>query len=533
MQTMQLYSDGKKQMTDFLGTCIGHYRLERLLGTGGFAAVYLATHMHLNTQAAIKVLHTRLREEHWQLFQNEALAIANLKHPHIVRMLDFGIQDGQIPYLVMDYLSGGTLRQSYTRGAPSSLPQVALSIRQIAEALQYAHDARYIHRDVKPDNILLSADAHVLLSDFSLAIVAHNTTSQSTQQIMGTILYMAPEQIEHYPRPASDQYALGVVAYEWLCGQPPFSGTMLEIATKHCLVAPPPLRKHNSAIPPAVEHVVLRALEKDWQARFPDVRAFAQALQEAAHTSTATALPPGKATQSPPLADRFSVSARPSYRRRSRLPFFVQGTALRTQAWWMVAYVALMVVWWLPYVVELLSHPGPAISSVTYLPLYIFVLVGVFTPTEALLAGALFGARRAALVTTVAMAIIMVLFWPGFVWDNGIDAITITTNLFSFAFCILAALFVGWVQQRRNLRSIVRSYVMMLAGATIVVLGWTPDLVRALAVAGMSTSLKIAYSILFVCLIPFASCLLALPVALIEALLQYVLGQEGRRDSQR
>lgn len=520
-------------MTDFLGTCIGHYRLERLLGTGGFAAVYLATHRHLNTQVAIKVLHTRLREEHWQLFQNEALAIANLKHPHIVRMLDFGIQDDQIPYLVMDYLPGGTLRQSYTQGAPAPLPQVALSIRQIAEALQYAHDARYIHRDVKPDNILLSADAHVLLSDFSLAIVAHNTTSQSTQQIMGTILYMAPEQIEHYPRPASDQYALGVVAYEWLCGQPPFIGTMLEVATKHCLVAPPPLRKHNSAIPPAVEHVVLRALEKDWRARFPDVRAFAQALQEAAHTSTATALRPGKVTQSPPLADRVSLSARPSYRRRSRLPFFTQGTARRTQVWWMAAYIAVMLLCWLPYVVELLSHPGPGVSNVSYLSLYVFVLIGVFTPTEALLAGALFGAPRAALVTALATLIIMALLWPGFAWGNGIGAITITTNLFSCAFCVLAALFVGWVQHRRTMRSIVRSYLMMLAGATIVVLGWTPDLVNALAVGGMSTSSKIAYSILFVCLIPFASCLLALPVTLIEAFLQYVLSQEGRRASQR
>jgi hypothetical protein len=510
----------EKQMTDFPETQIGHYRLERLLGTGGFAEVYLATHIHLNTQVAIKVLHTRLREEHWQLFHNEALAIANLKHPHIVRMLDFGIQNGQIPYLVMDYLPGGTLRQSYTRGVPQPLPQVALSIRQIAEALQYAHDARYIHRDVKPDNMLLSAD------------VAHNTSSQSTQQIMGTILYMAPEQIEHYPRPASDQYALGVVAYEWLCGQPPFSGTMLEIATKHCLVAPQPLRKHNPSIPPAVERVVLQALEKDWQARFPDVRAFAQALQQAAHTSTATALPPGKAEQSPPPADRLSVVARPSYRRRSRLPFFKKGTAVRTQVWWMSGYVALMLFWWLPYVVELLSYPGPALTSVTYLPLYIFVLLGIFKPTEMLLAGALFGARRAVLVTTVSTLITMVLLWQGLIWGGGVNPTTVTAYLFSFVFCILAALFVGWVQQRRSRRSIARSYLMMLAGATIVVLGWTPGLVSVLAVGGVSTSSKIAYSILFVCIIPLLSCILALPATLIEALLQHVLGQEGRHNQQ-
>lgn len=174
-------------MIDFTGKHVGHYRLERLLGAGGFAEVYLGTHIHLNTQAAIKILHARLREEGMEQFRNEAHAIARLKHPHIVRMLDFGIEDGQIPYLVMDYLPYGTLRQRYTKGEPLPLSTVVLYTQQIAEALRYAHDARYIHRDVKPDNMLVEGDSHILLSDFSLAVVAHNTSSQTAQQIAGTI----------------------------------------------------------------------------------------------------------------------------------------------------------------------------------------------------------------------------------------------------------------------------------------------------------------------------------------------------------
>src|SRR5690348_11990610 len=125
-------------MIDFTaGKQLGPYRLVRLLGAGGFAEVYLGMHIHLNTPAAIKVLHMQLREEGLEQFRNEAHAIARLRHPHIVRMLDFGIENGQIPYLVMDYLPGGTLRQLHTRGTQLPLSTVASYTRQIAEALQY------------------------------------------------------------------------------------------------------------------------------------------------------------------------------------------------------------------------------------------------------------------------------------------------------------------------------------------------------------------------------------------------------------
>lgn len=507
-------------MTDFIGKQLSHYRLERLLGTGGFAEVYLATHIHLNVQVAIKVLHTRLREEKMDLFHNEARAIANLKHPHIVRMLDFGIEEGQIPYLVMDYLPGGTLRQYFSRGAPLPLSEIALYIRQIAEALQYAHDARYIHRDVKPDNMLMTADNHLLLSDFSLAVIAHNTSSQSTQQIAGTAIYMAPEQIEQYPRPASDQYALGVVAYEWLCGQPPFSGTVLEIATKHCLVPPPPLHIHNPTLPPAVEKVVLRALEKDLQARYPNIREFAQALQQASHTSTAIAVRPQKEAETPPLADILPTEIRPSYRQRSRLPIFTNQTSTRKQVLLMSGYTVLMLLWWLPYLIDLLTRGGAGNSEFSG---YLVIVLAVLMPGGALLAGALFGARRGGLVTAV-YASITVLLGYSVIWGEHLKSSTVISYLFMFASWIPASLVVGRIQQRRSRRNFGMSYLMMLLGATIISLGWTPGFFSKSVTGDMSTSLTIVYCMLFVILIPFASCFLALLVSTIEALIQHLLG---------
>jgi serine/threonine protein kinase len=513
-------------MVNFIGRQLGHYRLERLLGAGGFAEVYLATHVRLNTQAAIKVLHTQLREEKMGQFLNEARAIANLKHPHIVRMLDFGIEDGQIPYLVMDYLPGGTLRQYYTREEPLPLTKIALYIRQIAEALQYAHDARYIHRDVKPDNMLMTVDSHLLLSDFSLAVIAHSTSSQFSQQIAGTAIYMAPEQIEQYPRPASDQYALGVVVYEWLCGQPPFSGTILEVATKHCLTPPPPLRMHNSAIPPAVEHVVLRALRKDWQARFPSVREFAQALQQASHESTATSIRPRREVEPPPLAEPFLTGTRPSYHQRSRLPMFKEKTSIKKQALWMLAFLASVLVWWFPILML-----GDRATSDTGFSVYAFILISVLMPTGALLAGALFGAWRGVLVTAWYTICIALLFGAGVIWGVNISGSTTISLLFVLATWILAPLVVGSIQQRRSRRGFGRSYLLMLLGATIIMFGWTPGIFRGVMAEGVLNVLTIFFGLLYLLIAPVIACFLALPAAMIESLIQYNIGQDEHRYS--
>lgn len=267
------------------GQHLGNYRLVRLLGQGGFAEVYLAEHIHLNTQAAVKILNTHLAHEGIDGFRNEARMIAGLRNPHIVRVLDFGVQDS-MPYLVMDYAPNGTLRQRHTKGSRLPLQVVVGYVQQIARALQYAHDQRLIHRDIKPENMLVGHNQEILLSDFGIALVAHSSQYQQTQNIAGTLAYMAPEQIQAHPRPASDQYSLGIVVYEWLGGQRPFQGTMTEVAIKHATAAPPPLRLFAPDLPPAAEHVVLTALQKDPHSRFPTALAFAQALEYASNQSS-------------------------------------------------------------------------------------------------------------------------------------------------------------------------------------------------------------------------------------------------------
>ena len=247
-------------MTDRVGQQLGNYRLVRLLGRGGFAEVYLGQHLRLNMQAAIKVLHTQLADAvDIQNFQREAQTIASLIHPHIVRILDFDVKDG-IPFLVMDYAPNGSLRRQHPKGVPLPLPTIVSYVKQVADALQYAHEQKLIHRDVKPENMLLGRQNEVLLSDFGTAIIAQSSRYQGTQDMVGTIAYMAPEQIQAHLRPASDQYALGVVVYEWLCGAYPFHGSFSEIAAKHMMMLPPSLRGKVPTISSEVEQVVMAAL---------------------------------------------------------------------------------------------------------------------------------------------------------------------------------------------------------------------------------------------------------------------------------
>jgi len=264
------------------GQRIGNYHLVKLLGRGGFAEVYLAEHIHLNTQAAVKLLSTQLANEDIEVFRNEARMIANLLHPHIVRVLDFGVENS-VPYLVMDYAPNGTLRLLHPKGSRLPLQLVISYVQQIASALQYAHEQRVIHRDIKPENMLLGRNHEILLTDFGIALVAQSSQYQKTQDIAGTLAYMAPEQIQAHPRPASDQYSLGIVVYEWLGGQRPFQGTMTEIAIKHATAMPPSLRLYAPEVPIAIEQVVFKALQKNPHDRFPTIVAFAHALEQASN----------------------------------------------------------------------------------------------------------------------------------------------------------------------------------------------------------------------------------------------------------
>jgi len=275
-------------MTNHVGEQLGHYSLIQLLGHGGFADVYLGEHIYLGTQAAIKVLDMRLTGDGVETFHSEARIIAHLEHPNIVRVLDFGIEE-HTPFLVMSYAPNGTLRQQHPKGTRMSPANVLPYVRQVAAALQYAHNEKLIHRDVKPENMLLGRNKEVLLSDFGLAIVAYSSSHESRRDASGTIAYMAPEQARGQPRPASDQYALGVVVYEWLCGERPFSGSYLEVASQHVLAEPPPLCQKVPGLLTAIEQVVLKALAKDPHERFASVQDFANAFEQACLSGVFTA----------------------------------------------------------------------------------------------------------------------------------------------------------------------------------------------------------------------------------------------------
>ena len=268
-------------MSDHSGQHIGHYRLTRLLGHGGFADVYLGEHIHLGTCAAIKILDTRFSPDEVQHFRQEARMVAQLEHPHIIRILDFGVEN-DVPFLVMSYAPNGSMRQRYPKGTRLPVRTVVDFIKQIASALDFAHRAKLIHRDIKPENILLGQNDDILLSDFGLAVVAQSSSRNELRDVSGTIAYMAPEQARGRPQPASDQYALGIIAYEWLCGTRPFQGTYEEVVVQHAFTRPSSLREGLPEITPALDAVIMRALEKDPKLRFQNVMDFARMLEEAA-----------------------------------------------------------------------------------------------------------------------------------------------------------------------------------------------------------------------------------------------------------
>jgi len=277
-------------MTERIDQQLGNYRLLRLLGRGGFADVYLGEHTYLHRPAALKVLRLRLGEQETEQFLREAQTLARLEHPHIVRILDFAVQDG-LPYLVMDYAVGGTLRTKHPAGTRLPFEQILTYVSQVASALQYAHDRHLIHRDIKPENMLLDGRSQVLLADFGLAMLSP-TRSANTQAMdlamAGTVPYLAPEQVQGQPCVASDQYALSIVVYEWLSGQHPFKGAPIAVVLQNVQASPPPFHEQRPGLSPEVEQVVLRALAKAPEQRFPTVQDFAIALQHAAY-------PPGNA----------------------------------------------------------------------------------------------------------------------------------------------------------------------------------------------------------------------------------------------
>jgi serine/threonine protein kinase len=266
------------------GQRLGKYQLIKQLGAGGFAEVFLAEHSYLKQRVAIKVLTIPLDQKESEKFLLEAQTMARLKHPHIVGCSDFDIEQG-IPFLVMEYVPGGTLRDRYPDGSLVPLPEVINYVDQVAEALQYAHDQGVMHLDIKPENMLLSTDGTVKLSDFGLARFTHSVSkSKKLTSLIGTVGYMAPEFIQSTPQAATDQYALAMVAYEWLSGTLPFGGSdERAVALQHMSTPAPSLRHYSPSVPVAVDEVIYAALAKQPEDRYPSIGEFAETL---AHAST-------------------------------------------------------------------------------------------------------------------------------------------------------------------------------------------------------------------------------------------------------
>ena len=249
----------------------GRYQVVSHLARGGMAEVYLAHDQLLDRRVAVKLLFPELAEDgsFVERFRREARAAAGLNHQNIVSVYDFGEDDGAY-YIVMEYVDGRTLREIIRSEGPLEPAQAAEVGADIAAALAVAHHHGIIHRDVKPGNVLL-ADSVVKVADFGIARAGDPRESLTmTGAVMGTATYLSPEQAQgHAIDHRSDLYSLGIVLYEMLAGRPPFSGdSAVAIAYRHLSEDPVPPSTHNSAVPPALDAAVLRAMAKDPDARY-------------------------------------------------------------------------------------------------------------------------------------------------------------------------------------------------------------------------------------------------------------------------
>ena len=260
------------------------YELVEFVGEGGMAVVYRAVDKRTGHSVAVKILKPEYIHdaEFLARFEREAATASRMSHHNIVNLLDVG-QEGEMRYLVMDYVNGQTLKDVIRqKGAlpPNVSAQIAI---RILSALQHAHNNGIIHRDIKPQNVLVNADGLIKVSDFGIARVVGGDTLSTEDSVMGSVHYFSPEQAENKPVTfSSDLYSVGVCLYEMMTGQPPFDGeTPVQVAMQHIHNKPRPMREINPAVPPAMERVVEKAMEKQPAKRYQNARDMALDLQRA------------------------------------------------------------------------------------------------------------------------------------------------------------------------------------------------------------------------------------------------------------
>jgi eukaryotic-like serine/threonine-protein kinase len=309
------------------------YELEELVGSGGMSTVFRARDLQLDRRVAIKILHERYVEdpEYVERFRREARAVARLSHPNIVTVIDRGDEGGR-QYIVFEHVEGENLKELVTRAGRMSPRRALELVIPVADGLAFAHQHGLVHRDVKPQNVLLSREGEVKVTDFGIARsldVEHGVTQTGT--VLGTSEYLAPEQASGEPvSPATDEYSLGVVLWELLTGEVPFTGeNFVAVALRHVNEPPPRLQEQRPDLPPRLAAAVERALAKDPARRFPSMTALATELRAclgeldrgapAADDAALTRI-------SPAVSDTASASAparRPARRRRRSRPVFL------------------------------------------------------------------------------------------------------------------------------------------------------------------------------------------------------------------
>lgn len=279
----------------------GKYRLDELVGGGGMGQVWRGTDEVLGRTVAIKIMLPSLLDDPGfsERFRVEARTMARLRHPGVVNVYDFS-SDAETAFLVMEYVEGDPLSRTLARVGRLTAARTMALVAQAADALHAAHTDGIVHRDVKPGNLMVRANGTLVLTDFGIARSEAASQLTGTGTVLGTASYLSPEQAAgQVATPASDVYALGVVAYQCLAGRRPFEGdNPLEIAMKHVREQPPPL---PGDIPPAVREIVMRTLAKDPAKRWPSAAHLAAvARQAAAHLGSGSASPGAAPTSGQP-----------------------------------------------------------------------------------------------------------------------------------------------------------------------------------------------------------------------------------------
>jgi len=282
-------------MNDLIGTTIERYKILSELGHGGMAVVYRATDTMLDRNVAVKMILTETtnRDKTQKLlrrFNREAKTLAGLSHPNIVKVLDYGEHEN-MPYIVMEYISGGALRKIL--GRPIPYAEAAAMLAPIAHALQHAHRKKIVHRDVKPENILINDSNQPMLSDFGILKFVDVEESQGltgTGKIVGTPAYMSPEQIRGREVDGrADMYSLGIVFFEMVTGRKPFNAnTPIELSMQHLHDPIPKAKQFIRDLPLEVDKVIAKSIAKDPEDRYPNMAAFAQALEKLSGTTART-----------------------------------------------------------------------------------------------------------------------------------------------------------------------------------------------------------------------------------------------------